>query len=61
VSVGAKKSKWFMDSGCSKHMTGDEGLLTNYRPINGGNVVYETTPKAKLFALEMLLSKMHHA
>ncbi|MED6210141.1 hypothetical protein PIB30_061380, partial [Stylosanthes scabra] len=21
VSVGAKKSKWFVDSGCSKHMT----------------------------------------
>ncbi|MED6213949.1 hypothetical protein PIB30_098372 [Stylosanthes scabra] len=34
VSVGAKKSKWFVDSGCSKHMTGDEESLTNYRPIN---------------------------
>ncbi|MED6117362.1 hypothetical protein PIB30_109322, partial [Stylosanthes scabra] len=22
--LGAKKSKWYVDSGCSKHMTGDE-------------------------------------
>ncbi|MED6117204.1 hypothetical protein PIB30_107838, partial [Stylosanthes scabra] len=44
-SVGARKSKWFVDSGCSKHMTGDERSLTNYRPINGGNVIYGDNSK----------------
>ena len=24
---GSKKEKWFLDSGCSRHMTGDESKL----------------------------------
>ena len=33
-----KKSKWFLDSGCSKHMTYDASELENYRPVKGFNV-----------------------
>ena len=36
----SKKSKWFLDSGCSKHMTYDASELENYRPVKGFNVSF---------------------
>ncbi|MED6127134.1 hypothetical protein PIB30_085206 [Stylosanthes scabra] len=31
MRLGAKKSRWFVDSGCSKHMTGDAKSFTNFK------------------------------
>ncbi|MED6116379.1 hypothetical protein PIB30_099779 [Stylosanthes scabra] len=43
--LGAKKSKWLVDSGCSKHMTGEESTFSNYRTMDGGNVVFGDNSK----------------
>ncbi|KAJ9544362.1 hypothetical protein OSB04_024069 [Centaurea solstitialis] len=32
--------KWYLDSGCSKHMTGRKELLSNYREKYGGSVKF---------------------
>ena len=29
---------WYVDSGCSRHMTGDVSLLTEFESFSGGNV-----------------------
>ena len=31
---------WYVDSGCSRHMTGNLSLLTDVKPINGGYVAF---------------------
>ena len=31
---------WYVDSGCSRHMTGNASLLTQIRQINGGYVAF---------------------
>ncbi|KAI3692958.1 hypothetical protein L6452_32783 [Arctium lappa] len=39
---GRKKQRvpiWYLDSGCSRHMTGDRGLLTLYQEKSGGGSV----------------------
>ena len=34
------KSKWFLDSGCSKRMTGDFSLLSSFTKKDGGHVTF---------------------
>ncbi|GKF54060.1 hypothetical protein Tco_0160970, partial [Tanacetum coccineum] len=34
------KNKGVIDSGCSRHMTGNIFYLTNYKEINGGFVAF---------------------
>nr|GEX48271.1 putative ribonuclease H-like domain-containing protein [Tanacetum cinerariifolium] len=41
----AKKDKRVIDSGCSRHMTGNMSYLTNYEEIDGGYVAFEGNPK----------------
>ena len=43
----SKKSKWFLDSGCSKHMTYDASELENYRPVKGFNVSFGSGVKGR--------------
>ena len=42
------RSKWFLDSGCLKHMIGDERLFNNITYKQGGNVVYGDNSKGKI-------------
>ncbi|MED6202857.1 hypothetical protein PIB30_109773, partial [Stylosanthes scabra] len=60
VHIGAKNLKFYVDSGCSKHMTGEPTNFVNIKQINGGNVVLVTTnvvlvttTKEKSLALEV--------
>nr|GEU47957.1 hypothetical protein [Tanacetum cinerariifolium] len=39
------QDKGVIDSGCSRHMTGNMSFLTNYEEINGGYVVFGGNPK----------------
>ncbi|GKA54336.1 copia protein [Tanacetum coccineum] len=32
--------EWIKDSGCSKHMTGNQKLFSSYKAYNGGNVIF---------------------
>ncbi|KAL3510135.1 hypothetical protein ACH5RR_029536, partial [Cinchona calisaya] len=40
-------AKWFIDSGCSRHMTGDASLFTNLTSKNSGKVTFRDNNKTK--------------
>ncbi|GJR94642.1 retrovirus-related pol polyprotein from transposon TNT 1-94 [Tanacetum coccineum] len=39
---------WIMDSGCTKHMTGNRRLFTSYKEFDGGHVVLGSNLKGKV-------------
>nr|GEV29339.1 hypothetical protein [Tanacetum cinerariifolium] len=41
----ALKDKWVIDSGCSRHMTGNMSYLSDIKEINGGYVAFGGNPK----------------
>ncbi|GJU27827.1 retrovirus-related pol polyprotein from transposon TNT 1-94 [Tanacetum coccineum] len=40
LGVDLEPDKWIKDSGCSKHMTGNQKLFSTYKAYNGGNVIF---------------------
>ncbi|KAI3680561.1 hypothetical protein L6452_35334 [Arctium lappa] len=38
------KNIWHVDSGCSRHMTGNMSCLKNFKKIDGGHVAFGNTP-----------------
>ena len=43
------KGKWFLDSGCSRHMTGDYSKLSSFTSIkNGGTVTFGDNGKGEI-------------
>ncbi|XP_024019082.1 uncharacterized protein LOC112090920 [Morus notabilis] len=46
-----EKVKKFLDSGCSKHMTGDLSLLKNFTRKNGGRVTFGDNIKGKILGV----------
>ncbi|GKE52431.1 hypothetical protein Tco_1487587, partial [Tanacetum coccineum] len=40
LGVDLEPDKWIKDSGCSKHMTGNQKLFSSYKAYNGGNVIF---------------------
>ncbi|GJR36309.1 hypothetical protein Tco_1211993 [Tanacetum coccineum] len=38
LGVDLKPDEWIKDSGCSKHMTGNQKLLSTYKACNGGHL-----------------------
>ena len=36
----SKSSKWYIDSGCSRHMTGDKNKFVNLKAKEGGKVSF---------------------
>nr|GEV01383.1 retrovirus-related Pol polyprotein from transposon TNT 1-94 [Tanacetum cinerariifolium] len=40
IGVDLEPNKWIKDSGCSKHMTGNQKLFSSYKAYNGGNVIF---------------------
>ncbi|GJT61822.1 putative ribonuclease H-like domain-containing protein [Tanacetum coccineum] len=45
--LGALKNKWIIDSGCSRHMTGNNAYLAEYQDYNGGPVSFRGTKCTK--------------
>ena len=41
------KSEWYLDSGCSRHMTGDKKQFNELDAKNGGHVILGTMLKAR--------------
>ncbi|GJX42312.1 ribonuclease H-like domain-containing protein [Tanacetum coccineum] len=39
-TIGALKNKGIIDSGCSRHMTGNKGLPSDFKDINGGPIAF---------------------
>ncbi|GJQ95406.1 retrovirus-related pol polyprotein from transposon TNT 1-94 [Tanacetum coccineum] len=40
LGIDLEPDEWIKDSGCSKHMTGNQKLLSSYKAYNGGNVIF---------------------
>jgi hypothetical protein len=43
-----KKSDWYVDSGCSKHMTGDKNRFLTLKKERGGSVSFGNNHSAKI-------------
>ncbi|GJS73911.1 retrovirus-related pol polyprotein from transposon TNT 1-94 [Tanacetum coccineum] len=43
---------WIVDSGCTKHMTGNRRLFTSYKAYDGGHVVFGSNLKGKVIGGE---------
>ncbi|GAV82962.1 hypothetical protein CFOL_v3_26413, partial [Cephalotus follicularis] len=43
-----EEQPWYVDSGCSKHMTGDKSLFIDLKEVDGGKVTFGDNNKAKI-------------
>ncbi|GKV38984.1 hypothetical protein SLEP1_g46830 [Rubroshorea leprosula] len=43
--VSKIKNKWYLDSGCSRHMTGDPPQFSSLMPLDGGTVTFSDNGK----------------
>ncbi|GKV42140.1 hypothetical protein SLEP1_g49577 [Rubroshorea leprosula] len=43
--VSKMKNKWYLDSGCSRHMTGDPSQFSSLMPLDGGTVTFGDSGK----------------
>ena len=49
TALNAQESDvWYLDSGCSRHMTGNKALLTYLEDYNGGSVRFGDGGKVKV-------------
>ncbi|GJX65476.1 hypothetical protein Tco_0299819 [Tanacetum coccineum] len=55
LGVDLEPDEWIKDSGCSKHMTGNQKLFSTYKEYNGGNIIlvaiFAVTSLAKVRSL----------
>ncbi|GKA98084.1 retrovirus-related pol polyprotein from transposon TNT 1-94 [Tanacetum coccineum] len=40
LGINLEPDHWIKASGCSKHMTGNQKLLSTYKAYNGGNIIF---------------------
>ncbi|GJU47993.1 retrovirus-related pol polyprotein from transposon TNT 1-94 [Tanacetum coccineum] len=40
LGIDLEPDEWIKDSGCLKHMTGNQKLFSTYKEYNGGNVIF---------------------
>ena len=45
------RKKWYIDSGCSKHMTGDASNFTHISPKKSGHVTYGDHNKGRILGV----------
>ena len=45
------KDKWYLDSGCSRHMTGKANLFTHLEMKKGGKVTFGDNAKGKIIGI----------
>ncbi|KAL6318381.1 hypothetical protein AAG906_040550 [Vitis piasezkii] len=48
LDEGSKKDKWFLDSGCSRHMTGDESKFAFLTERKGGYIIFGDNAKGRI-------------
>ncbi|GKE83258.1 retrovirus-related pol polyprotein from transposon TNT 1-94 [Tanacetum coccineum] len=48
LRVDLEPDKWIKDSGCSKHMTGNQNLFSSYKAYNGGNVIFGSNLRGQI-------------
>nr|GEV48462.1 putative reverse transcriptase domain-containing protein [Tanacetum cinerariifolium] len=42
LGVDLEPDEWIKDSGCSKHITGNQKLFSTYKAYNGGNIIFDS-------------------
>ncbi len=51
MCLKATSELWYMDSGCSKHMTGDASKFLMIKPSKGGSVTFGDNSKGKILGI----------
>ena len=46
-----KRNKWYVDSGCSKHMTGDEDIFITLRKERDGSVSFGNDDSTRIIGI----------
>ena len=46
-----KEMKWYLDSGCSRHMTGNKSWFKNLKPKDGGIVKFANGVKSRILGI----------
>ncbi|WP_439899342.1 hypothetical protein, partial [Pseudomonas aeruginosa] len=59
LSSNHMKKKWFLDSGCSKHMTGNKDWFTCLTKKNGGKVTFGGNEKGKIIRIGNIGNPLH--
>ncbi|GJZ73690.1 retrotransposon protein [Tanacetum coccineum] len=49
LGVDLEPDEWIKDSGCSKHMTGNQNLFSTYKAYNGGKVIFGSNLHGQIF------------
>ncbi|GAV85317.1 hypothetical protein CFOL_v3_28755, partial [Cephalotus follicularis] len=52
-----EEQPWYVDSGCSKHMTGDKSLFIDVKEVDGGKVTFGDNKKAKICGIGSIGNK----
>nr|GEX15644.1 ribonuclease H-like domain-containing protein [Tanacetum cinerariifolium] len=48
LGINLEPDEWIKDSGCSKHMTGNQKLFSTYKAYNGRNVIFESNLRGNI-------------
>ena len=54
-----KKQPWYLDNGCSRHMTGDESLFQELNKNNSGNVSFGDNSKGFIRGIGTIGNNSH--
>ena len=46
-----KKGLWYLDSGCSRHMTGNKAMFSTLTPKDGGYISFGENKKGKIIGI----------
>lgn len=47
----SSKNDWFLDSGCSNHMTGEDSFLEEFKPFSQGRVTFGDGIKGRIMEI----------
>jgi len=56
LRVKEEHKSWYLDSGCSRHMTGEKSMFLTLTMKEGGTVGFGGNRLARLFAHELLVT-----
>ena len=51
MCLAAKTEMWYLDSGCSRHMTGNKSLLNNIKKVAAGGVTFGDSSKGRIIGI----------
>nr|XP_017227813.1 PREDICTED: uncharacterized protein LOC108203408 [Daucus carota subsp. sativus] len=51
VCLVTKRDMWYLDSGCSRHMTGNKSLLKSIRKVTAGSVTFGDSSKGSIIGI----------